>query len=263
MRGSLTLGRIGEYLLHGASHEIRMTARRMSRDARQRDRSRRNQAHASRLLRELGFESRFQHPERLEELDGGALIVANHLSFWDVLILASRFPCLFVTSVEVRDTPLLGWIARLGGCVFVERRDRSGINREISELVSELRAGHKVVLFPEGTSSNGGQVLPFKRSLFRAAVESGCPVVPICINYRAIDGKPIDAVSRDWLFYYGDQKFSEQLLQVTRLRRIVVELEILEPILPTSSPPDEHRVLCERSYSRIIARYCPIGEARP
>lgn len=91
------------------------------------------------------------------------LIVANHISYLDVLVLSRVAPLLFVTSTEVRDTPGLGLITRLAGCLFVERRNRSKIKSDSSDIQAALDSNIPVVLFPEGTSSDGSGVLPSGR----------------------------------------------------------------------------------------------------
>src|SRR5262249_22692599 len=97
------------------------------------------------------------------------LLVCNHLSYFDVLILAAITPSEFVAKSEVRKWPVFGWFARLAGTIFVERDKRSHTAQSAAEIASALADGSLVVLFPEGTSSGGETVLPFKSSLLEPA----------------------------------------------------------------------------------------------
>lgn len=94
------------------------------------------------------------------------LIVSNHLSYIDILIFSSLFKSLFVTSVEMKNTPFLGFVTRLGGCLYVERRSRANLKNEILELTNALLQGFNIGIFPEATSTNGEMVLPFKSPLY-------------------------------------------------------------------------------------------------
>ncbi len=185
--------------------------------------------------------------------EGGKLIVSNHLSYIDVLVIASVYPAVFVTSVEVRDTFFLGQMARLAGSLFVERRDRTRTGVETEKLSLALRQGFNVVLFPEATSSNGDTVLPFRRSFFASAVAAGSDVLMLCMKYTRVNGHPVDAASRDSIYYYGDLVFLPQLLSLLRNRRILVELRTLE--VARHASVSSRDALCERAFSVISESY--------
>ena len=132
----------------------------------------------------LNVRVRVKHGERLRETGDIRLIVSNHLSYIDVLVISSLVPSVFITSVELKNTALLGTLARLSGSIFVERRRPSGLKREIEDIAFALGQGMPVVLFPEGTTSNGDRVQPFKNSLFDAAVLTRADIVPICLSLQ-------------------------------------------------------------------------------
>lgn len=98
------------------------------------------------------------------------LLVCNHLSYLDILLLAALTPCVFVAKNEVKGWPVFGWFARLAGTLFVRRRQRSDVARCLREMQPVLQSGVVLVLFPEGTSSDGRTVLPFKSSLLEPAM---------------------------------------------------------------------------------------------
>ncbi len=181
------------------------------------------------LLMVLGVRVRVRGHRRLVR-SGPGLIVANHVSYIDVLVLASLAPAAFVTSVELRGLPLLGLLARLGGSVFVERRRPQGLLREIARIARLLGAGIPVTLFPEGTTSNGDRVQPFKVSLFAAAVQSTVPVRPVCLRYVRVNGVRPDRTACDAVFYYGGITFFRHLPRFLALKSVVVEVVPLTAI---------------------------------
>ncbi len=172
------------------------------------------------------------------------LIVANHLSYIDVLILFSHYPSLFVTSVEMKEVPVLGTICQLAGCFFVERRkekrDEKTKEGELLSMKEKLSQGYNIFLFPEGTSSDGTEVLPFKNTFFQLAIDAKSPVKPICLKYTG--------VSREFIPWYGKMTFMDHLFKVCLQKEISAELISLADIagecrysLATSS----HQIISE------------------
>jgi len=188
--------------------------------------------------------------------DRNYLIVSNHLSYIDVLIIASHFPSAFVTSVEMRDTPFLGHIAKLGGCLFVERRSRANLSQEIKELTNGLLSGINVAIFPEATSSDGKEVLRFRRPLFQAAIDSKVEVLPLCLNYRYINFEPINLTNKDKVFWYGDMTFGKHFWELLKTPRVEVDLSLL-PVIETQKDWD-NAILAQTGHERVSASYNPI-----
>jgi 1-acyl-sn-glycerol-3-phosphate acyltransferase len=166
------------------------------------------------------------------------LIVGNHLGFLDILVLASVHPSLFVTSLEMKQTPGLGLMTEMAGCLYVDRKKRTGIADEVNQLRQALHQGFTVTLYPEGTSSNGEQMLPLKASLLAAAVGTGIPILPAVINYRKVNGEPMSDRWRDFVFWYGELTFAPALFRIMSLKSVEVELQFCET-LDTST--DQHR----------------------
>jgi 1-acyl-sn-glycerol-3-phosphate acyltransferase len=154
----------------------------------------------------------------------GRLVIANHVSYVDVLVLATLMPSVFITSIELKNTPLLGMLTRFAGSLFVERRRPAGLKQEIEDIADVLAQGFTVVLFPEGTTSNGDRVHPFKKSLFDSAVSAGADIVPLCLRYTRIDRQALSPSSRDRLFYYGEVSFMEHFPRFLSLRSVEVEV---------------------------------------
>jgi 1-acyl-sn-glycerol-3-phosphate acyltransferase len=184
------------------------------------------------------------------------LIVANHLSYLDAILMTNFRETSFVTSMEIRSTPVLGIITELGGCLYVERRSRENIHLEIAEIENALKAGFNVTVFPEATSTNGEKVLPFKRPLFLAALRAKVPVLPIVIQYESIDDEAVTKENRDALCWYGDMGFGKHFLKLNTFRKIKMKLKILPEI---SIKEDSTRdTLMEEAFQKISQEYVPI-----
>lgn len=182
-----------------------------------------------RLLRALGVErdSLTEVPPR----DAG-MTVANHISYVDVLLIAAARPSVFVTSTDVRDTPGLGFLCRMAGCAFVDRKSAQGLRGEIAALASVVRSGFHVVVFPEATSSRGDSVLPFKAALFEAARLSGRPLRAAVVDY--------DAESRAHVSYAGDDRFVPHLLELLGRKGTSASVRwIASEVTPAARPARE------------------------
>lgn len=179
------------------------------------------------------------------------LILSNHLSYMDIPIIFSHFPCLFVTSVEVKQTPFLGHFCRAAACFFVERRKRAQIKDEVAKLRQVLTSGISLGLFPEGTSTNGASVLPFRKSLLESVVGTEIKLLPLCLNYKRIDGVPLSKLNRDRVCWYGDMAFLPHFLGLLASKRIDVELACA-PAFYTQEGMDR-KVITEKAYSAIAA----------
>lgn len=143
------------------------------------------------------------------------LIASNHLSYLDVLAFSALGPCILVSKAEVRGWPLFGSFARLAGTIFVDRKRARSARASNSDVEDVLREKIAVVLFPEGTSSDGSTVIPFRSPLFEAAVRRGEPITPASIWYETEDG----CVERD-VCYWADMTFFPHLLKLLSLESV-------------------------------------------
>lgn len=143
-------------------------------------------------------------------LQGAGVVVANHASWLDIFALNARKRIYFVSKSEVADWPGIGWLAKATGTVFIAR-DRSKVRDQIAVFKNRLAAGHKLLFFPEGTSTDGLQVLPFKPALFGAffdpALWNSLQIQAVCVVYHAPSGA-------DPRFYgwWGDMAFGPHLM---------------------------------------------------
>ncbi len=174
-------------------------------------------SHAAQLALDI-LQVRLQSLPSLLPNEGAraGLVVSNHLSTVDVLVLAAIHPSLFVTSMEVKQQWGLGWICRSAGCLFVNRRNKSQIQHEIREIQNALMLGTSVVVFPEGTSTDGSSVLPFKASLFQAAIQAEVPIHLYSVRY-----------SHPGLAYYGSMSFWAHLQELCTDRVVYAQVQYL------------------------------------
>ncbi|WP_295903064.1 lysophospholipid acyltransferase family protein [uncultured Bdellovibrio sp.] len=189
-------------------------------------------------------------------VDQKFLVVSNHMGFVDILSLATCFPMLFVTSNEMRETPFLGLLTEMGGCIYVERRSRTKILDEMKSIVSSLKNGFRVVLYPEATSTNGEKVLPFKKTLMMAAAQAGVPIQPVVINFREINGEEFSLKWRDHVCWYGDIPFVTSMWKTMTLKSVTAEIEFLEQIHTTVE--DDRGVIAEKAHALIAAKFVPV-----
>ncbi len=167
------------------------------------------------------------------------LLVSNHLSYIDLLVIGSQMPCVFVTSREIKEAPGLGLIVTLAGCLFVERRNKESLQSEIQEVTEGLNQGLNIVIFPEATSTNGDSVLRFRKPLFSAAVSAGKPVLPVCINYLRVNGGPVTIENRDQICWYGEMTFIDHLWNFLKHHEVLVQIYLRPRLTPQAYPSSE------------------------
>ncbi|WP_341717440.1 lysophospholipid acyltransferase family protein [Micromonospora sp. FIMYZ51] len=163
-----------------------------------------------------------------------ALLVANHVSWWDILALLAVAPARLVAKHEVRRWPLVGLLARAGGTVFVDRTRPRQLPATVGRVAAALRAGRCVAVFPQGTTwcETAAACRPrpgFRPAMFQAAIDTGAPVVPIRIGYRcAVTGESTTAPA-----FLGDETLLRSVRRVLALRQLTVTVEITAPLHPS------------------------------
>jgi len=230
----------GELLLFGVNF-VGLTLRYAGKPP-QRERSRWLQWCARRSLRvfSVTFESRGPLPQ-------SGLLVCNHLSYLDVLVLVSLTPAVFVSKSEVKNWPVFGWCARLAGTLFVDRTRRRDVSRMNSQIKSALDSSNVVVLFPEGTSWNGKEILPFKSSLLEPIVGSPHPLSVGRIAYELDDG----TVEQD-VCYWGDMTFFPHLINLMQRRQVRARVSFA----PVTQPASERKELAMQLRTAVVRLEC-------
>ncbi len=157
------------------------------------------------------------------------LYIINHCSYLDIGVLGSLIGGCFVAKAEVAGWPLFGWLAKLQRTVFVDRQRRAGTAGQRDEIAGRLEDGDSLILFPEGTSSDGNRILPFKSALFSVAERrvAGRPVTvqPVTIAYVRLDGIPIGHGLRPFYAWYGDMDLGRHLWKVAGMGDCTVSVE--------------------------------------
>ena len=161
------------------------------------------------------------------------LFACNHTSYSDIAILGSLLPASFVAKAEVAGWPLFGVLAKLQRTVFVDRRATKA-TRQRDEMIRRLENGDNLILFPEGTSSDGNAVLPFKSALFSVAqVEPhGRPLLvqPVSLAYTRLDGMPVGRALRPYFAWYGDMTLAPHFWEVAGLGHTTVDVVFHSPV---------------------------------
>lgn len=162
------------------------------------------------------------------------LIVANHVSFLDIYAINAVAPAAFVSKDEVLSWPVIGWLSRHSETIFLERGSRSAAQRTREHLAEKLKEGTLVSLFPEGTTSDGTQVLPFHAALLQSAIDVAAPVTPVALRYLDRHGKPTQAAA-----YAGETTMAECLWSIACSDGLIASVEVL-PLMTTADSDRRH-----------------------
>jgi 1-acyl-sn-glycerol-3-phosphate acyltransferase len=195
-------------------------------------------------LRAAGVRLRVTGDDRYRR-DGGALVVANHTSWIDVLALESVQPVRMLAKREVRDWAVIGGLAARTGALFVDRAGLHALPATVAATADALRDGAAVGVFPEGTTWCGEAAGSFRRAAFQAAIDADAPVRPVAIGFRLADGTPARGGA-----FVGDQTLLDSLLRVLRLPGMVCEVTVLPAIAPGGL---DRRELAARAAAAVSA----------
>ncbi|MDD5020382.1 MAG: lysophospholipid acyltransferase family protein [Candidatus Omnitrophica bacterium] len=186
----------------------------------------------------------------------GFFLVSNHVGYLDGFVLGSLFPVIYTSKSELKRWPLIGAMTELSGTLFIDRQRKNHISEYIEDIASVLRQGVNVLFFPEGTSTNGEEMLAFKSSFFEAPLRVRSAVVPLTLRYRSIDGEPLTKENRDQVFWYGEMTFMGHFFNLLGHRRVDVDVIVHEPI--SASAPGEkeflRKDLSERAFEAIASK---------
>ncbi len=190
--------------------------------------ARRQRAGSEALTKGLGFTSevRGSFPE-----DKPSLIVANHIGTLDPWLLASQFHVAFVAKAEMRSWPVIGMVCRAVGIIFAHRKNVMKTSGTVNEIRDRMRSGVSVLIFPEGTTSNGQQLLPFKTGGFEAVagMQDGY-IVPMYFHVRTINGQRVTTETRETVTWSNPQGMFANIWHLLRLGTLHFVIRIGEPI---------------------------------
>ena len=179
-------------------------------------------------------------------------IMSNHVSFVDILILITKFKAVFITSLEMKNRPVLGQLCVMAGCLFVDRKKITTLKNEIPEISEALKNNVNVALFPESTCANGVELMPFKAALMSAVSDTPAEILPVSVMYRKINGRPFTTDDFPTIGYFGGMRFVPQFIKLLTIRSLNVDIEILDPIAPLNLDRKEIR---DKVFDSISARY--------
>ncbi len=177
------------------------------------------------------------------------LLLSNHMSWLDIPVLASLAPVSFVAKQEVAGWPVIGWLAKLQRSVFVDRQRRHRTGHVADQVAGRLARGDIIVLFAEGTSSDGNRVLPFRSALIGAAHKAmdgkgGATVQPVALAYTRMQGLPLGRQHRTKVSWFGDMDLAPHLKAVLSSGAIDVEV-VFGPAHELTSQTDRKAVAAE------------------
>ncbi|MEM6461819.1 MAG: 1-acyl-sn-glycerol-3-phosphate acyltransferase [Pseudomonadota bacterium] len=165
------------------------------------------------------------------------MLAANHSSWKDIVVLSSVADVVFIAKSEVRDWPIFGWLARWQRTIFIERERRRQTGQQVSEVAKRLADGEIVVLFAEGTTSDGNRVLEFKSSLFGAAASAlatsptgSVSIQPVAIAYTHANGIPLGRYGRPLAAWPGDTEINPHLIGVLKEGALDVQVCFGQPV---------------------------------
>ncbi len=196
---------------------------------------------SARLVRLLGVEVRVTgEPPRPGH---AAMIAANHISWLDIFVVMSVHPARFIAKSEIRDWPVAGWIAERAGTLFIRRARRHDTGRINEQVHAAFEEGACVGLFPEGTTTEGDQLLRFHSSLFEPAVANDAAVHPAAIRYAHADGSACRAMA-----YVGEISFMQSLGLIIRQRGVVAHIAFAPFVQAAGS---DRRSVARSAHERI------------
>ncbi|HLK11426.1 MAG TPA: lysophospholipid acyltransferase family protein [Candidatus Binatia bacterium] len=175
------------------------------------------------------------------------LLVANHVSWLDVHALGAVVPARFVAKAETARWPIVGTIARRLDAFFIVRGSFRDAARVKARVAAALRAGERVAVFPEGTTTDGSRIGRFHGALLQAALDADVPVQPVAVRYRAADGTPGTAAA-----FVGDMTFAESLARVVRAPGLVAELWFGPPLAPAGCSRRELAAVARETIADVL-----------
>jgi len=178
----------------------------------------------------------------------GSLVVANHVGYADVLTVGGLFPVVFAARHDMRTWPMFGALAASGGTIFINREHRREGARGVGRVKAALSVGATVLAFPEGTSTDGSDLLQFRTGVFQGAVDSGASVVPVAVRYLELDGAPITGENLDVVAWFRGESFLGHALRLASHRSVVAEVRFGEPLRP---PHSDRRTLAAAAEARV------------
>lgn len=181
-------------------------------------------------------------------------LVANHLSYVDIILVASQMDCVFIAKKEISGWPGMGWLAGGVGTIFIDRKNFQDIPRVIGLIDEALKEGSGIVLFPEGTSTMGDKIMPFSPALLEPAARAGYPVSYASISYDTPLNEPPAHAAVSW---WGDMDFMPHFLKLLLMSKFQATIRYGEDAIHA----DDRKVLSKSLWSAVNQEF--VSMVRP
>lgn len=220
------------------------------------------------MCRLLGLSVRLIGPRPRPRTANGrpVVYVSNHSSWLDILVLGGRLDACFISKEEVAGWPLVKWIARLGRTVYVGRR-RASTARERDDMRGRLAGGDNLILFPEGTTSDGSRVLPFRSAFLSIAEQAVTPdgrpplVQPVSVVYDRLGYLPAGRATRPLFSWYGDMDIGSHFWRLAQHRGLRATVLLHAPLDPDSFP--SRKALAQATWVAVADGAAALRQNRP
>ena len=185
--------------------------------------------------------------------EGAFLVASNHVSYVDILVLASIYPSLFLAKREIASWPVFGWIARSAGTLFIDREQAKDIVRAGREMSDRLQLGLPLTIFPEGRSSRGASILPFQPSMLEAAARSGVPCWAASISYET---PGTDVPPSRTICWYDSESLLTHFPRLIGLKSVVARVTFADA--PVRS--GDRKALASALWEKANASFTPVRQ---
>lgn len=202
------------------------------------------------LLRRLGIAVR-----RTGICPPRGVVISNHQGYLDIMAFAALARCVFVSKSEIASWPLIGWMTTMAGTVYVQRGRGGSAERAKADLAAVASENVPIVFFPEGTSSDGSSVLPFRSGLLYDCIEAGQPITAAFVRYRLT--RDNGAAASTYLPYWDDTPIAKHIFRLLGLRGIEVEIAFANAPIAFSSA-----ALADRHLAAVEARAAVVALAQ-
>lgn len=190
----------------------------------------------------------FQVTVKGEPAPQPVLMVSNHISWLDITLLGGAANPRFLSKYEVRQWPVVGWLAAKSGTLFITRGKAGAAAQASATILQALQGGRTALLFPEGTTTTGEDVRTFHARLFAPAFDANVPVQPVALRYPGADGQPNPLVP-----YVGDQSLGENLKAILGEKELYAEIHFLPPVQVEGRDRKTVAGLCEQQVRNLVA----------
>lgn len=180
-------------------------------------------------------------------------VISNHMGYLDIVSCAAMAPCVFVSKAEIRSWPVLGWMTTMAGTIYVERGRGGSAARAAGQMQDAAAAGLPVVFFPEGTTTDGHELLPFHSGVLHEAMLSGEPVTAAYVTYMLGAGNATATVADD-VAYWGDVVLAKHIFRLLGLRNVGVTVRFADgPIGFSEAAQTDRKVAAGEARAAVLA----------